>query len=79
LTNGKDELVFDLFVDSENQQRMVIGIKGSNIREMIDRFKLSYAKMYGKETVPIVSVKIKSQSKKKFVGSELTIVENEKK
>jgi GTPase Era involved in 16S rRNA processing len=31
LSNGKDELLFDLLVESENQQRMAIGSKGRNI------------------------------------------------
>ncbi len=63
---------------NENQQRMIIGKEGRNIREVMDKFKLSYAKMYEVEAEPIVSVKIRNAFRNRFRGKEENIVDDEK-
>lgn len=45
---------------------------------MMDRFKVSYAKMYQKEANVIVSVKIKNTWKKRHPGWEEFITDDEK-
>lgn len=44
----------------------------------MDKFKLSYAKMYEVEAEPIVSVKIRNAFRNKFRGKEENIVDDEK-
>lgn len=45
---------------------------------MIDRFKVSYAKMYNKEAEVIASVKIRNAWRNRFRGQEINIVNDEK-
>jgi GTPase Era involved in 16S rRNA processing len=78
LSNKKHQIIFDIFVGNENQQRMIIGKEGRNIREVMDKFKLSYAKMYEVEAEPIVSVKIRNAFRNRFRGKEENIVDDEK-
>lgn len=49
---------------------MIIGTEGRNIKEVMDKFKLSYAKMYGKEAEPIITVKIRNSFRNRFRGRE---------
>ena len=53
---------------SENQQRMVIGTKGSNIEGAIKHFKVLFAKYYNKEVNVYINVKIKDSFRKLHRG-----------
>lgn len=59
-SDGSDYVEFKIYVQNENQQRMIIGTKGRNISWVIDHFKVQYAKLYKKEVTIEVRVVIKA-------------------
>lgn len=54
-----------MHVEDENVQRMIVGIKGRNINWMRDRFKVEYAKMFGREVEVHVRVVIRKKVMKR--------------
>lgn len=59
---------------TENQQRMVIGTEGANVREIVDRFRVAYARMYGREGDVQVTVKVRNNWRDRFRGREEMVV-----
>lgn len=57
-------------MDSENQQRLILGLKGKNLMNMVNRFKLLCAKLDDEIPEVQISVSIKSKFRRRVESIE---------
>ena len=64
-------------VESENQQRMVLGKEGNNVKWILDRFKVYYAETYKKPCEVYVEVRVQKKNNQQSFLKEETIFDEE--